>query len=240
MMVCFHFSNPFIIAGNPYSWNLSNPIFWRSAKRLTKFLRDVYYPILPQDSRAYSSGRTAADDAWNWLRGQHQQHIERDTYDPRIWDVASSKILNIQIVDSTTFKAVTGLSAPETPISVQTYQEMDLPFFKLWRNELAGNGVAGDWSSIMGVAEVAAANAKLQQSEHNRGSSDSGGEQWGMLKSGVWGRLDQEPPDTTARVENSEETREGGEEEPHLDLPVALLDVDDTVSLFRSVVADDD
>jgi hypothetical protein len=50
------------------------------------------------------------------------QHIERDENDPRIWDVANSKILNVQIIDSTTFRLVTRLNPPETPISAQTYK----------------------------------------------------------------------------------------------------------------------
>ncbi|KAF2246981.1 hypothetical protein BU26DRAFT_567307 [Trematosphaeria pertusa] len=88
--------------------------------------------------------------------GSIEQHIERDTHDPRIWDVANSKLLNIQIVDATTFRTVTGLNPPETPISAQTYQEIGLPFFKLWRDELSADGVAGQWDSITGVADAMA------------------------------------------------------------------------------------
>jgi hypothetical protein len=38
------------------------------------------------------------------------QHIERDENNPRIWDVA-----NIQIIDSTTFRSLTGLEPPKSP-----------------------------------------------------------------------------------------------------------------------------
>lgn len=41
--------------------------------------------------------------------GSIEQHIERDRNDPRMWDVANSKIFNIQLIDARTFKLVTGL-----------------------------------------------------------------------------------------------------------------------------------
>lgn len=167
--------------------------------------------------------------------GSIEQHIECDTHDPRIWDVANSKMLNIQIVDATTFRAVTGLSPPETPISAQTYQDMGLTFFKLWRDELAADGVAGEWGSIMGVSNVAAVNAKVRQGGKYR---DDVYGKWGKLRSGVWGRLDQESSGNFDDAEGSE-AGEGGCEESHLEFPVVLLDVDDTLPPFRSVVADD-
>ncbi|KAF2188394.1 hypothetical protein K469DRAFT_661153 [Zopfia rhizophila CBS 207.26] len=168
--------------------------------------------------------------------GNIEQHIERDTHDPRIWDVANSKMLNIQIVDATTFRTVTGLSPPETPLSAQTYQDMGLPFFKLWRDELAADGVAGQWGSITGVADVVAVNAKVRQGSMDR---DDGYGKWGKLRSGVWGRLDQESSGNFEDTEGSEEAGEGGCEESHFEFPVVLLDADDTLPPFRSVVADD-
>ena len=56
------------------------------------------------------------------------QNIEPDTNDPRIWDAASSKILNVQIIDFRTFKLVTGLPPPPTPITADMYAQMGLPF----------------------------------------------------------------------------------------------------------------
>jgi hypothetical protein len=171
--------------------------------------------------------------------GTIEQHIERDAHDPRIWDLTSSKILNVQIVDSTTFNAVTGLRAPETPITARTYNQMGLPFFKLWRDELAADGTAGEWDSIMGVSHIAAANTRRQGQSFHDSPTDSG-ERWGMLSSGVWGRLDQDSSESSSHTEGSGGTKECGIEEPHLNFPLVLLDVDDTLPPFRSVVADDD
>src|SRR5271154_3035491 len=116
--------------------------------------------------------------------GSIMQHIERDENDPRIWDVANSKILNVQIIDSTTFRLVTGLNPPETPITAQTYKQMGLPFYRLWRDEGKEDGVAGAWGGLMGVADVAS-NKKRKQKDISPASTGSG--KWGLLKTGAWG-----------------------------------------------------
>lgn len=157
--------------------------------------------------------------------GSITQHIERDNNDPRIWDVGNSKILNVQIIDSTTFRLVTGLNPPETPISAQTYKEMGLPFYRMWRDEGKKDGVAGAWDDMIGVAEIVSKNhQKHKQKDITPWSSESG--EWGLLKTGAWGRL-----------QNEEESAEGegGYKEPSSDFPIVLLDVDDTLPKFRSV-----
>lgn len=125
--------------------------------------------------------------------GNIVQHIERDYNDARIWDVAGSKLLNVQLIDSRTFKLVTGLEPPESPITPETYKQMGLPFYQLRRDEGEKEGVAGLWGSIMGSKEVASKNMKQQQDVPwtNAGSpalTDVGN--WGLIKPGVWGKLD--------------------------------------------------
>ena len=161
--------------------------------------------------------------------GSITQHIERDTYDPSIWDVANSKILNVQIIDSTTFRLVTRLDPPETPITPQMYKDMGLPFFKLWRDEAKEDGVAGVWGPLMGVAEAASKNAKRGSNKGMAKSSGIGG--WGLLKSGVWGQMGEDE----SRVEERDDAGEERFKEPSFDFPVVLLDVDDTLPPFRSV-----
>ncbi len=93
--------------------------------------------------------------------GRVVQAIQRDMNSPRIWDVASAKILNLQIVDSATFRRVTGLDPPPTPISAQTYQQMGLPFYQFagLDDSSASGGqaaVAGAWpAGLVGAAEAA-------------------------------------------------------------------------------------
>jgi hypothetical protein len=161
--------------------------------------------------------------------GRIIQHIERDENDPRIWDVANSKILNVQILDSTAFRLVTGLNPPETPISTQTYKEMGLPFYRLWRDEGKEDGVAGVWGDLMGVAEVASKNGKDKQNAVTLGSVGSG--KWGLQKTGAWGLIGRE--EASAKGEGGE-GGEGGFKETSFDFPIVLLDVDDTLPRFRS------
>lgn len=78
--------------------------------------------------------------------------------------------------------------------------------------------------------------AKVRQGSMYR---DDEYEKWGKLRFGVWGRLDQESSGNFEDGEGSEKAGEGGCEESHLEFPVVLLDVDDTLPPFRSVAADD-
>lgn len=47
--------------------------------------------------------------------GSITQKIHADTSDPRIWDVANSKILYVHLVNSEEFEAITGLPPPKPP-----------------------------------------------------------------------------------------------------------------------------
>ena len=184
------------------------------------------------------------------------QNIEPDTNDPRIWDVASSKILNVQIIDSRTFKLVTGLPPPPSPITAETYAQMGLPFFQLWRDEQRTADIESQWHNIMGPVEVASAKLKQKQKASSADTQAAAVEQnetgtWGLLASGAWGKLTNE-----AEIEN-EHDEEGNErvaaaadvgesiigksrgifkERGKFHFPTILLDVDDTVPVFKSVL----
>ena len=162
--------------------------------------------------------------------GSITQHIERDENDPRIWDVANSKILNVQIIDSTTFRSLTGLNPPQTPINAQMYKRLGLPFYSLWRDEGKEDGVAGTWGDLAGVAEVASKGRKRKQ-EHTTPVSEGSGK-WGLLKTGAWGLLGKEEEDVERT--GGDET-ESGAKERSFEFPIVLLDVDDTLPRFRSV-----
>lgn len=142
----------------------------------------------------------------------------------------------MQLINSRTFKLVTGLEPPEMPITPETYKELGLPFYQLERNEDKEDGVAGLWGPIMGVKEVASKKMKLKPKQKGTlsdagglSSTDSG--KWGLLKSGMRGKLD---PGGDARDGSSG----GGEgfKDPSFEFPVVLLDVDDTIPKFKSVV----
>ena len=141
--------------------------------------------------------------------GNIKQFIERDHYDPRIWDVANSKILNVQIIGSETWKTVTGLDPPNPPEAAQTYKDKGLPLFQFQRGSDPKIGVAGEWSLLLGVAEIEEENAKLFSEVSKQADP-------------------MEVMEDAIEIEEFEETG--------VDFPIALLDVDDTVPPFRSVV----
>jgi len=135
------------------------------------------------------------------------QHIEADTTNPRMWDLANSRILYIQILNSLAFKTLTGLNPPHAPISAVTYTRMKLPFFEEWSEQPRGKSVHanGVFDKLRSVASVRTHNAKdkiaeLPMPEEVEYGSDP-----------------------------------GGEEEP-LVFPLVLIDVDDTFPWFRSAV----
>lgn len=173
------------------------------------------------------------------------QHIEPDTNDPRLWDVANSKILNLQLVDSRTFRLVTGLKPPDTPITPDTYETLGMPFYQLWRDEAKGAGVSGKWGDVKGAKATASWNLKskwkgLGMTGHDAvepGESSAYGEtgDWGLLQSGAWGKLN----DEEVREEGSSSVEEMDFKESSFDFPIALLDVDATIPKFKSVVDED-
>lgn len=73
--------------------------------------------IIPQDS-AVRLGIGAG--------GLISQQIEPDTNDPRIWDTANSKMLNIQLINSNDFYIITG-NPPPTPANEETHQAPNVP-----------------------------------------------------------------------------------------------------------------
>ncbi|KAH6879994.1 hypothetical protein B0T10DRAFT_412368 [Thelonectria olida] len=77
--------------------------------------------------------------------GSIVQEIVEDKSDPGIWDVGSSKILHVHIVNSHDFRAITGLAPPSTPISWRTYLGLGLPYDMAWgRGDEKGKGVSSD------------------------------------------------------------------------------------------------
>ena len=70
--------------------------------------------------------------------GTIKQSIEEDTNNPRIWDVANSKLLNIQLINSTSFEEITGILSPATPVSAETYASQGLSFYEIYQEKAIG------------------------------------------------------------------------------------------------------
>ncbi len=141
--------------------------------------------------------------------GKILQNIEEDENDAGIWDIAGSKILNVQIINSIDFHNMTGLSPPPTPIDAQTYADEGLPFYDLYREK--ESKIRGAFDGVKAVVEI--------ESEFAR-------------TAGFHSMVEpKESYDVEERVQYPEQP---------INVPIVMLDVDDTVPLFKSVNAPDD
>ncbi len=165
------------------------------------------------------------------------QHIERDTNDPRIWDMANSKIVNVQLIDSRTFRLVTGMPPPKTPITPDTYERMGLPFYRLWREDGEAEGIVSAWASVKSAMAVASGN--LMSSLNMESKMGQGGS--ALAKIGDWWPTPSAPyPKSSQGGDGDHSSGTGDFVESSFDFPIVLLDVDDTLPKFVSVVEEED
>ncbi|KAL6408503.1 uncharacterized protein AUP68_08360 [Ilyonectria robusta] len=177
--------------------------------------------------------------------GNISQHIERDTNDPRIWDVANSKILNVQLIESRTFRLVTSLDPPKTPITSEIYHELGLPLYQLPRKGNEESKIAGQWGELQGAKEISTQNFRAitessptdTKDEHGRvegGPTVGETENWGLLPSGTWGNKGKEREHASLPGDSSTFT------DPSFNFPLELLDADDSIPKFKSVVEEEE
>ena len=158
------------------------------------------------------------------------QHIERDSNDPRTWDIANSKVINVQLIDSRTFQLVTGMSPPTTPVTPDVYKKLGLPFFSLWRDETKEAGVSGTWGTLKGAKQTATWNMKSNSKLTGSSNSPSEGSVYG--ETGTWGLLSSNSWAANETIEEEEQEYT----EPSFEFPIELIDVDDTLPRFRSIL----
>jgi hypothetical protein len=91
------------------------------------------------------------------IGGNIKQDIEPDERSPRIWDVANSRILNVQIINSVDFHAVTGRQPPPTPITPATYAALKIPFFEIYGDEPPSH-ISGAFETVQTVGAIEADN----------------------------------------------------------------------------------
>ncbi|KAJ9617244.1 hypothetical protein H2200_000965 [Cladophialophora chaetospira] len=153
------------------------------------------------------------------------QDILLDKNDYRIWDVANSQIVNVQIINAFDFFGLTGVIPPKSPISEETYQQHNLPFFAEQYQEKPTLRIGGAFDSIYTVGQVEA----IQQEQ--------------LLEEEVEEVRERGPlaPYLTA-YESDDESDNGAdervEENPEMELRIVTMDVDDTLPRFRSVAED--
>jgi hypothetical protein len=82
--------------------------------------------------------------------GLIKQSIVRDTGDLE-WLKSETKSVNVQIVNSGEFRAITGCQPPEPPIDIETYKQYGYPFFTIYEEP---SYVSGDFSGIRSINQI--------------------------------------------------------------------------------------
>jgi hypothetical protein len=67
--------------------------------------------------------------------GQIAQKIYPDPYGIQTWEASQPGRLDVKIVNSLQYEAITGQPAPHSPVSARTYSEYGLPWFELYDEE---------------------------------------------------------------------------------------------------------
>ncbi|KAF2688901.1 hypothetical protein K458DRAFT_331541 [Lentithecium fluviatile CBS 122367] len=67
------------------------------------------------------------------------------------WLVDRTTVFNVQVLNSTVYKVVTGSEPPSKPIDAITYQDHGLPFFAHYEEP---SGISGDFSMVKSVAQI--------------------------------------------------------------------------------------
>jgi len=83
-----------------------------------------------------------------------RQRIEKDRHDPIIWRKKSSCLINVQILNSVAFEALTGMLTPPTPISPELYLKHGYPFYTQYREEAAKTSGAEEFQVIKSVGQI--------------------------------------------------------------------------------------
>ena len=84
--------------------------------------------------------------------GSINQAIIPDFTNYWTWDVGSAKTFHLQVVNAAQFEELTGIIAPETPITIEQYASYDLPFFHII-NEMPSS-IYGNFGGLKSVAEL--------------------------------------------------------------------------------------
>ena len=87
--------------------------------------------------------------------GQIQQKVYEDKHLPDFWDPSRATSINLHLLDSVSFEEVTGLAAPPTPVSMETYVSYGYPMFALadeHKDAISAEG--GAFKDVKSVSEI--------------------------------------------------------------------------------------
>ncbi|TFK70051.1 hypothetical protein BDN72DRAFT_839485 [Pluteus cervinus] len=110
----------------------------------------------PSGVDAFESQRTGATVGFA-AGGSITQKIIRDNLPAVAYNFSGGRRLHISVINATHFPFITGLPAPPTPVSTQTYLNSKLPWFKMYEENLPGannNTIGGALAAIKSVATI--------------------------------------------------------------------------------------
>ena len=84
--------------------------------------------------------------------GSIKQIIIKDETHYKHWDVDSAKTFHLQVVNTAHFEELTGIIAPDTPITIEQYASRGLPFFDIYNER--PNQIYGNFGGLKTVAEL--------------------------------------------------------------------------------------
>ena len=84
--------------------------------------------------------------------GLIKQSILRDGNSPKIWDDANTTIFNVSILNSLSFKSLTGQDPPKCPITASTYAAEGFPYFDIYNEK--PSGIRGAFDGLRTVNEL--------------------------------------------------------------------------------------
>ncbi|KAL2072051.1 hypothetical protein VTL71DRAFT_11394 [Oculimacula yallundae] len=149
-------------------------IGWESIVHMALNLRggataEDYVPATPEQSRPEQLEEESAQKPAEMAiapGGSIDQTIVRDPVSAEKWDRENTILLNLQLFNASTFEAILGLRAPETPITPDLYKEYGLPFFKLYEEP---SGISGSFDGVKSVAQI----DKMLGKENNAEDDDT-------------------------------------------------------------------
>ncbi len=83
--------------------------------------------------------------------GRMRQEIYPDEHGVRTWDAENRGRVYVHIVNSETFREITGMAPPPSPVSARSYVEAGLPWFDLYGE---GKGDVAPSATLAGVKSV--------------------------------------------------------------------------------------
>ena len=110
----------------------------------------------PEPVRFLSAGKRMVEIEMGIARGGSiKQQIYRDHYGVESWDESAKRMLNIRIVNSTVFQKITGMPPPESPVTIEAYQQCGIPWYHRYDETADSVAPAKKFSFVKSIVAIA-------------------------------------------------------------------------------------